>query len=284
MTLFEEIKQLDSRHLDDDKEIRKESTSKQESLNAKKQKGIVVILVTFVLISIALGIIVGQFIFVHKIYGAHTTCYTTDTGKCYHSANCGYLWHSSHKTTVYKAERRGYVSCSQCSVGMLDESEKHEYGWGILVCLLLIVPPPVIIKIKEKNRLEKQIEQETNNQLIKNDEEYKNAIEKIVIENGVLKIVNAPSEVMYQGGNIVCNNEKYYRYTSMYGNCYHSNPSCGNRIYQRVWAYNIIGLSPCSKCAQVFEIPEWYLNFIELSKILKKYKLIEAGAKKNDYR
>jgi hypothetical protein len=42
-------------------------------------------------------------------------CYTTTYGECYHAESCGYLWSSSHQTTVYDAELRGYSSCSRCS-------------------------------------------------------------------------------------------------------------------------------------------------------------------------
>ena len=42
-------------------------------------------------------------------------CYTTDYGSCYHADYCGYLWKSSHKTTVFQAEKNGYLPCSKCN-------------------------------------------------------------------------------------------------------------------------------------------------------------------------
>ena len=32
-------------------------------------------------------------------------CYTTEYGYCYHAKECGYLWNSSNKTTVYEARK-----------------------------------------------------------------------------------------------------------------------------------------------------------------------------------
>lgn len=46
----------------------------------------------------------------------HTyVCYTTTYGDMYHARGCGYLWNSSHETTVYQAEKRGYEPCSKCT-------------------------------------------------------------------------------------------------------------------------------------------------------------------------
>ena len=42
-------------------------------------------------------------------------CYTTTYGEKYHAKGCGSLWNSSHKTTVYQAEKRGYDPCSKCT-------------------------------------------------------------------------------------------------------------------------------------------------------------------------
>ena len=42
-------------------------------------------------------------------------CYTTDYGEKYHAAGCGSLWNSSHKTTVYHAQKRGYDPCAKCT-------------------------------------------------------------------------------------------------------------------------------------------------------------------------
>lgn len=49
-------------------------------------------------------------------------CYTTLYGDCYHSAECGYLWNSSYKTTVYEAVENNYRPCSYC-----EPTEKTEY-------------------------------------------------------------------------------------------------------------------------------------------------------------
>ena len=41
-------------------------------------------------------------------------CYTTTYGDHYHAKDCGSLWNSAYKTTVYQAEKRGYKNCSKC--------------------------------------------------------------------------------------------------------------------------------------------------------------------------
>lgn len=41
-------------------------------------------------------------------------CYTTKTGKCYHSAFCDYIGKSAYETTVYEA-CRNYRPCSYCN-------------------------------------------------------------------------------------------------------------------------------------------------------------------------
>jgi len=273
MTLLDEVMQLDRSHSGVENEILKKYSLRKESVNAKNRKKITTTLVISVVISIVLGIIVGRFIFVHKIYGAQTICYTTNYGECYHAAGCGYLWNSSHKTSVYQAKRRGFEPCSRCSVGKLDESNKYEYGWGIFACMVVVVPFPVILKIKENKQLENHIDWEMNSRLDRNKQTCKSAIDEIVKENGILKIINAPSEVTYRNGTIICSDEKHYRYISTYGKCYHSNPHCGNNLYRKVWAYDIKGLLPCYKCAQVVEIPNWYSNYIKLCSVLKKYGL-----------
>lgn len=41
-------------------------------------------------------------------------CYITETGDCYHAANCRYLWNSAQQTTVYEVLGE-YRSCSYCN-------------------------------------------------------------------------------------------------------------------------------------------------------------------------
>lgn len=52
-----------------------------------------------------------------------TVVYVTDTGECYHRKGCSYL-KSSNRTTVERAEARGYRPCSRCDPDVLT----GEYG------------------------------------------------------------------------------------------------------------------------------------------------------------
>ena len=86
----------------------------------------------------------SESVFAHQVCNEYTTqepyeyvsgsvwtyvCYTTTYGSCYHADYCGYLWSSSHKTTVYEAERRDYDPCSQCTPYEETEIILKNYGF-----------------------------------------------------------------------------------------------------------------------------------------------------------
>lgn len=102
------------------------------------------------LVAIALCIILifslnwlSESVFSHQVLKEYTTqepyeyisgvvltyvCYTTTYGASYHADYCGYLWNSSHKTTVYEAEQSGYAPCSKCTPYQKTEITLKNYG------------------------------------------------------------------------------------------------------------------------------------------------------------
>ena len=71
-------------------------------------------------------------------------CYTTLYGECYHSSECGSLWNSSFKTTVYEAVNDGYKPCSKC-----EPTEKTKYivtekKHNVIKCVERIEKHPII--------------------------------------------------------------------------------------------------------------------------------------------
>lgn len=55
-----------------------------------------------------------------------STCYVTETGKCYHEEDCKYI-KSKIKTTIYDAKQDGYYECSHCSPDLSAELELTKY-------------------------------------------------------------------------------------------------------------------------------------------------------------
>lgn len=58
-----------------------------------------------------------------------TVVYVTDTGECYHRKGCSYL-KSSNRTTVERAEARGYRPCSRCDPDVLTGEYVPKYKSG----------------------------------------------------------------------------------------------------------------------------------------------------------
>ena len=96
----------------------------------------------------------------------------------------------------------------------------------------------------------------------------------LIRKYGVLRIVDAPSEVMLQNGVLSSPIDTYYRYVTYSGKCYHSNPYCCGKAmkssFQRVWAYDCAKLFPCSKCSTIVHVPAWYTQYKKLQKIKTK--------------
>ena len=269
---YEKIISLDNQCSEKVRTLEIEHRETIENRTHKNQIVRIAFLIILLFVAISTGILIGKTIIAHDVYGANTVCYITNTGHCYHAASCGRLWSSRIKTTVYKAKQSGLTSCSKCSVGKLDISKKEECIWGIILCIIVLVPAPIALIYFRQQKKIRAINQQHTDEMWEIKNGYGYAILDIIKKNGMLKLVEAPEEVMLQNGRITCDNEKYYRYVSYYGKCYHSNPYCSATHMRKVWAYDITNLSACGKCAQKIIIPEWYKRYIKLSRMQKQYE------------
>lgn len=110
---------------------------KEESILKKhKRANRISFFITIILIAL-LAFIMGHYVFFHDVEGLHTVCYTTLSGKCYHSGTCRYLYNSSHKTTVFWARLKGKRSCSKCSVGPVDIEKVDGIAAGLTVSVIV---------------------------------------------------------------------------------------------------------------------------------------------------
>lgn len=269
---YEKIISFDNQCSEKVRTLENEHRETIENKNHRNKIVRIVLLIILLLIAISTGILIGKTILAHDVYGANTVCYITKTGHCYHAASCGSLWSSCIKTTVYKAKQSGLTSCSKCSVGKLDISKKEECVWGIILCLIVLVPAPIALLYFQQQKKLRVINQQHAAGIQEIKTNYGRVILDIIKKNGMPKLVEAPQEVMLQNGKITCDNEKYYRYVSYYGKCYHSNPYCSATHMRRVWAYDITNLYACGKCAQKIIIPEWYKRYVKLSRMQKQYE------------
>ena len=127
--------------------LHKAGKIKWGGLENNKVKYLRIAIVLVLIPCLAFGI--DRFLLSHEVEGLHTVCYVTDTGECYHSSNCSYLY-SRNKTNVYRAKKRGYRDCSRCSIGELDVSTKHEPFGSLAISSAVIGVSVFIIKAKRR--------------------------------------------------------------------------------------------------------------------------------------
>lgn len=72
-------------------------------------------------------------------------CYITEYGNCYHAKECGYLWNSSYKTTVYEAKEAGYQSCSKCTPTLKTTLALTETRYRDVAKTKIVVKEPVFL-------------------------------------------------------------------------------------------------------------------------------------------
>lgn len=108
-------------------------------------------------------------------------CYTTNSGRKYHAAGCQYLWNSSHETTVYEAEERGYSACSKCTpterttinITETNAEEKQRaveittknYVMPVLICLIIAIVLYNLVVFKKRGQYGKILAEKNNNEL-----------------------------------------------------------------------------------------------------------------------
>lgn len=274
ITLFDEIINLNEEHDDACSEVCNTCRVLSIEADSKYNKMLVAFLIFALVLSVFIGIALGNTVFCHDVYGANTVCYVTYTGNCYHAGNCGSLWNSRIKTTVYKAKRSGKRACQRCKITYIDKSVEQEYDKGIMLCLAISVPTVFFVRSSAKSKKNEEIKNDREKRIREIDEKYANKILSMIKEEKILKIVNAPDNVFLRDNNLVYSDDSYYRYISRYGTCYHSNPYCGRNYLIKKSIFEIQGFYPCSKCAVEFDIPEWYNNYRVIRDIKNKYSHI----------
>ena len=235
-----------------------------------KKAGKIMVFVIF--ISIVLGLILGEFVFVSERKGANTICYTTTYGNHYHASYCGSLYASRHKTTVYDAKKNGYYDCSKCSVGTLDTSYKHHYGLSILGSFSILSLVSLCLYYKKANALIDLINQahETKKEELFNI--YSDKILKQLSDETILTIAGAPNHIFLENNEIKSTRENLYKYISYSGRCYHDYAGCSGSYYGKVFKYELKGYRPCRKCGSSIVIPEWYTKYKTLRELKHRFQ------------
>ena len=273
-TLFDEIADKNNDLINKSHEITQEYENHQTTIAKRAEHFIISIAVILVIFSIVFGIVIGCTLYKHEVQGLHTECYTTNTGKCYHSASCGYL-HSRNKTNVYSAIKRGYTSCSRCSVGTLDVSDKNEIGYGLLTAFgfsIIVFAWIFIKKNKTDEKRNNSLKKEKDQKIESIEFEFKSYLLNMVRENGILRIIDAPEHIQLMNGKLYSSKENLYRYIGQQGKCYHLNRNCVKGVASEVLIYDLIGkYYPCGKCQQYYpdQKPEWYKRYESLCLMLK---------------
>jgi hypothetical protein len=232
----------------------------KNSCMVKTKKTMIVVL----LVSIVIGCLLGEFVFISERKGANTVCYTTTYGDCYHASYCGSLYASSHKTTVFDARRNGYRDCSKCSVGELDISYQHHYLWSIIGSVGILSLIAICILLKKRSSL---IEV-ANSAHEKNAQDlfltYSNQINTFLSNDTILTIADAPQHIYLYNNEIASSTENLYKYVSYSGQCYHDDIKCSGGYYRKAFKYELKGYYACSKCSRSFSVPEWYERYKKL--------------------
>ncbi len=221
-------------------------------------------MIVIIFVSIVIGLLLGEFVFVSERKGANTVCYTTTYGDSYHASYCGSLYASSHKTTVFNARRNGYKDCSKCSVGELDISYKHQYLWSVIgsVCILSSTAICILLKKRLSSIKDADSVQEKNAKELFLTYSYQ--INALLSNNTILIIAEAPKHIYLDNNEIASSVENLYKYVSYSGQCYHDDINCSGGFYRKVFKYELKGYYPCSKCSRPFSVPEWYERYKKL--------------------
>ncbi len=133
-----------------------------ENKNTKKLIKIVVVIALFIGITIGLTFAINNSAFRHT----EGLVYRTETGECYHSPGCGYLWHSAIPMGYEQAKDSSLRRCSRCGGEPKGTIEVNNYGAAFAIVFLVeIVVGLVGIFIWNKStesKAPKSVNQNTN--------------------------------------------------------------------------------------------------------------------------
>lgn len=245
----------------------------------KKYKIIKITLVIFMIIFCVFFVFFSNYL-LFEVLGLNTVekkvnvstniVYITDTGDCYHSSDCSWLF-SSTEVTIEYAMIKGYRKCSKCHPGFQNVvyfSKESNYEASIIISLIIsfIIYLIIWFKIDGKNYdsivLLNNIYKENKCKVLSSIDEYLN------FEN-IKKICGVPDDIELDN-NFLPNGEEYYCYVSKNGQKYHSLSNCGGYFLNKLHIFKTEGYTKCKKCGKDITIPKWYYNYLELKSIIKR--------------
>lgn len=219
-------------------------------------------------------------------------CYTTTYGTRYHAGGCGYLWNSSHETTVYYAEKHNYSPCTKCTpTESITLKLTEKFYWNITKTKMSKTSPNFMIwlcgtcclfvgyygltitprkkrnaaraemkRIKEEQ--EKQQKIEAGKAARRKEEERQNNNRNVLCSLGADNVMIPKGVTLLSDGTPIHGQANrsypYGTYTvfiSPSGCKFHTN----NRCYRNVTAIHLFklphGYTPCKNCANGIQYP-----------------------------
>ena len=266
----------------------KEITKKYRN-NLIMLTSITIVLIVFITVLLGLFVFksVGQYQKEELINGQNIACYVTDHGNCYHKSSCFYL-HSKHQTSMYQAELSGYSPCSYCWDGpkavyrtVTKSHYIYRYGLSFVISLLLLGALFFLIFRKKSEKHKGEILEEK--EIFENAKKliYKYSLNKFNNGNSndtflLIKIEmysEVPSDVHYEDGLPISEDNRFIVYKSSSAKCYHNKPNCrGNKLYPIHSFTAVKNLSPCRYCGKKIDIPEWHKKYMRLYDVYKYFK------------
>jgi len=219
------------------------------------------------------GIIIGLAFAINALLFTKTftspIVYITDTGDCYHSSDCSWLF-SKHATTLAQAKAMGLTACQHCHPGTNGYKTVTEGNFGLslaisfIACLFLLFYPVLSLFsfIDDKTSLRVKNYEKVIDDKAKEQSPY-------ITINSVRKACGVPDDVRFNE-RYIPTNDKYFVYAAITGKYYHSNPVCkkGSNLI-RMSIFEIRDKEPCPICGKEIIIPKWYKDFMFLINKLK---------------
>ena len=111
------------------------------------------ILTIYAICVILLAVPLNECVFVH-----YEPCvYVTNTGDCYHSKNCHYLY-SSRAIGLEVAKDKGYKCCSSCYGKSTTQIRVQDTFVSLLVSFMIVSGVMIIVAVKRENK-KKEVKQ-----------------------------------------------------------------------------------------------------------------------------
>lgn len=82
--------------------------------------------------------------------------YVTDTGDCYHSKSCHYLY-SSRAIGIEVAKGKGYRACSQCGGRSVGTIRVHNTAVAVLVSFMVVSGVMIFVEIKREDKEKEEV-------------------------------------------------------------------------------------------------------------------------------